>query len=124
MPRPISFWDELGSPELHVTGMNVDLKALKAEIGRELQMLDERENTLRTQLDCLQSIRSFLEDNQEIGERCLLSPDQVRFGDGEARSKGKSSGIRICPRCEIKVLPTKDGRCPSCQTEFPRQQNF
>jgi len=96
--------------------MNVDLVLLKAEIEKEIRIIAQREEAFRAQLENLKSVVSFLEENEEIEKRCRVGAD----GDFTAtrRPQSKNSGIRICPRCEVKVLPTKDGRCPSCQTEF------
>lgn len=27
-----------------------------------------------------------------------------------------SAGLVVCPRCQLKVVPTADGKCPSCQS--------
>ena len=96
--------------------MNVDLMLLKAEIEKEIRYIAQREEALRFQLENLQSVVSFLEENEQIGERCRVGTDG--YPNSNPRSQSKSSGIRVCPRCDVKVLPTKDGRCPSCQTEF------
>jgi hypothetical protein len=102
--------------------MNVDLLLLKAEIEKEIRSIAHREDVLRSQLTNLQSVVSFLHDNQRISQKCRLGEDGSSSFDsnGDFRASGvKGSGIRVCPRCEVKVLPTKDGRCPSCQVEFP-----
>ncbi len=102
--------------------MNVDLRLLKLEIEKEIRNIAHREEFLRSQLSSLSSVVNFLYENHRIRERCNAGSgdgrrDFVDYGS-DSRFPGKTSGIRICPRCEVKVLPTKDGRCPSCQIEF------
>ena len=102
--------------------MKVDLILLKAEIEKEIQNVAQREEALRSQLTNLQNVVSFLEENEQIGEKCKVAPGRSQWGlsdsNGDIRSQNRNPGIQVCPRCEVKVLPTKDGRCPSCQTDF------
>jgi len=102
--------------------MNVDLILLKGEIQKEIQNIAQREEALRSQLSNLQNVVSFLAENQQIGEKCKVAPGRSQRGlsdsNGDIRSQNRNPGIQVCPRCEVKVLPTKDGRCPSCQTEL------
>ena len=100
--------------------MNVDLILLKAEIQKEIENIAQREEALRFQLSNLQNVVSFLAENQQIGEKCKVGIGGSR-ANGDVGSPSRNSGIQVCPRCEVKVLPTKDGRCPSCQTEFTVQ---
>jgi hypothetical protein len=102
--------------------MNVDLLLLKAEIENEIRDIAHREETLRSHLTNLQSVVSFLHRNQHISQKCQVEKDGSNPFDsnGDFRSAvAKGIGIQVCPHCEIKVLPTKDGRCPSCQIQFP-----
>jgi hypothetical protein len=102
--------------------MNVNLILLKAEIQKEIRNIAQQEEAYREQLSNLQKVVTFLEKNQEIGDKCRVGPDGTPVSspdsNGDLRSQNRNSGIQVCPRCEVKVLPTKDGRCPSCQTEF------
>jgi len=102
--------------------MNVDLVLLKAELEKEIRNIAQREETLRSQLSNLDSVVSFLRENQQISEKCKAGWDGAgsRMVDpnGNPKLENRSSGIKVCPRCDVKVLPTKDGRCPSCQIQF------
>jgi len=102
--------------------MNVDLILLKAELQKEIRGIAQREEALQHHLSDLQKVVSFLKENRQIVERCQVGSNGSREGQidssGDIRSQSRGAGIQVCPLCEVKVLPTKDGRCPSCQTEF------
>ena len=104
--------------------MNVDLRRLKTEIQKEMLKIAEREEILLSQLSNVQRLVGFLEENQPIQQNCAVGSDgQLTQDDSNdsPRSESRKAGIRVCPRCDVKVLPTMDGRCPSCQNQFPRQ---
>jgi hypothetical protein len=39
--------------------------------------------------------------------------------NGKASQKVIPRGIHFCPKCNIKVLLTREGRCPRCHIELP-----
>jgi hypothetical protein len=102
--------------------MNVNLLLLKTEIEKEIRSIATREEALRSQLINLQSVVGFLRDNERISEKCRVGEDgsrpDVDGSNGDSRASERGSGIKVCPSCDVKVLPTKEGRCPSCQMEF------
>lgn len=103
--------------------MTVDLKLLQTKIASELQTVSRRKATLNEQLTHLEGLKRFLTENKRPKKRSTSQPEPIKEQPAALRESPpeaeKGPRIRICPQCDIKVLPTREGRCPSCQTSFP-----
>jgi hypothetical protein len=57
-----------------------------------------------------------LEMQLSVVQQLLLNPDQRR----RFLEPSTDNGIRACPSCGTRVLPTGDGKCPACQNVMPQ----
>jgi Zn-dependent protease with chaperone function len=58
-----------------------------------------------------------LEMRLSLVQQLFLNPDQRR----RFLEESNDSGVRQCPSCETRVLPTGDGKCPNCQNAMAQE---
>lgn len=95
-------------------------KAIAASIGRKkygakgMEAKAEAAKTIRLPSEILKSCSEW-SGVTNIAKEVTVAEAAIQAEEGAAPFSGSKGAGSYCPECRVKVKPTEDGRCPTCQ---------